>query len=154
MSPRWYKVQQTVHPIVLDVPPVQPALVGKVLPELLVDVLRTHPPTVLAVDRVPKAGRVHDRQSQLDPLLLDVQRLFVDLGRLLDALLGVRHRPRPVQIRQEQAVDQRGLAEPALAAHHQRELEAALHRLSVHLFGQGGEADVVAFGWNETGKKD
>lgn len=124
-----------MNTIILNVPPVQAALVGEVLPELFVDVLRTHPPAVLAVDRVAEPGCVHDGQPQLHTLLLDIERLLVDFGRFLRPFLDLRDRPVLVQVRQEQAVDQRGLAEPALAADHQRELETALDRFAVHLFG-------------------
>ena len=140
---RWHEVQQAVHPVVLYVAPVQPALVGKVLAELLVDVLRADAPAVLAVDRVAEAGRVDDRQPQLHPPLLDVERLLLDAGRLLDPLLDRRHRPLGVQLGQEERVDERRLAEAGFAAHHQRELEATLHRFAVHLLRQRGEPDVI-----------
>lgn len=42
----------------------------------------------------------------------------------------------------EQRLDQRALAETALADDHQREAEAALHRLPVHLLGQCAEAQM------------
>lgn len=61
VSPRGHEVQTAVDAVVLHMPPVQAALVGEVLPELLVDVRRAHAPRVLAVDGVPKPGRVHYR---------------------------------------------------------------------------------------------
>lgn len=49
-----------------------------------------------------------------------------------------------VEVPEEQAVDERGLAQAALADHHEREVEPALHGLAVHLLGQRREPDVVA----------
>ena len=44
---------------------------------------------------------------------------------------------------EEEALDERALAQPALAHHHQREVEASLQRLAVNLLGQTREAHRV-----------
>ena len=47
-----YEVQAAVHPVVLDVAPVETALVLEVLVELVVDVLLTDPVALLTVERI------------------------------------------------------------------------------------------------------
>lgn len=44
VSKRWYEIEAAVHPVVLDVFPVEAALVPEVLFKLLVDVVRDGPP--------------------------------------------------------------------------------------------------------------
>lgn len=114
---RRQEVQAAVHAVVLDVPPVQPALVGEVLTELkiafvlfsgadrrhgpnylLVDVADARTPALLAVDAVAEAGRVDDRQAQPDAPLLDVHRLLLDARRALHALGRARNGAALVQI--------------------------------------------------------
>lgn len=133
-----------MHPIVLDILPVQSTLVREILPELFVNIRRAHAPTILAIDSVTESGSVHDGQPQPDAFFLDVHRLALHPGRLLDALVCIGHGASTVKVAQEQAVDHGRLAESRLADDHQCELKAALHRLSVNLLGQSGEADVVA----------
>lgn len=58
VAPGGHEVQAAVDPVVLDVAPVQAALVGEVLTELVVDVIGADLPAVLAVDGVAKTGRV------------------------------------------------------------------------------------------------
>lgn len=55
VSVRWYEVQATMYPIVLNILPVQSALVGKILPELLVDVSRACFPRVLAIHSITES---------------------------------------------------------------------------------------------------
>jgi len=55
MAVRWYKVQTTVYPVVLNVFPIQAALVRKILAELLVDVSRAGLPRVLAIYRIAES---------------------------------------------------------------------------------------------------
>ncbi len=62
-------------------------------------------------------------------------------AHILESLLDRRELSAPVQVGQEQRVDQGGLAEAALAHNHERELEAALHRLAVNLEEQMVRAD-------------
>lgn len=114
MPPGRYKVEAAVHPIVLDIPPIESALVGEVLAELLVYVLGAHPPAVFAVDGISKAGRIHHRQSQPHAALLNVHGLLLHLRRLLDALLHIGHLSVLVEIPQEEAVDEGGLAQSGL----------------------------------------
>lgn len=133
-----------MHPIVLNIFPIQPALVGKILPELFVNVRRAHSPAILAIDGIAEARRIDNGQPEPDAFLLDVHRFAFDPCRLLDALVGVRHDATTVQVAQKQAVDHRRLAESRFADHHQRELKTTLNRLTVHLLRQCGEADVVA----------
>lgn len=56
---------------------------------------------------------------------------------------SIRDHPLRVQISQEQRVDESRLPESAFADHHERELEAFLHRLAVDLVGQVREADIA-----------
>lgn len=56
-----------------------------------------------------------------------------------------------VEVAEEEAVDERGLAQPGLAHHQQREVEAPLDGLAVHLLGERREADVVSAVWLEQG---
>lgn len=49
------EVQATVYSVVLDVLPVQAALVREILPELLVDVSRARFPSVLTIHRVAES---------------------------------------------------------------------------------------------------
>ena len=65
------------------------------------------------------------------------------LHRPLDPLLGCGHDPVRVEVGQEEGVDQGGLAQAALARHHQRELEPLLHRLPVDLVGEVGESHIA-----------
>lgn len=118
VSPRRHKVEAAVDPVVLDVAPIQAALVGEVLAELLVNILGAHSPAVLAVDGIPESRSVDHRQPEAHASLLDVHRLLLHLGGLLDPLLYVGHLSVLVEIAQEEAVDQGGLAEAGFAHHH------------------------------------
>lgn len=64
VAPGRNEVQAAVDPVVLNVAPVQAALVGEVLPELVVDVVRAHLPALLAVHGVPEARRVDYGQPE------------------------------------------------------------------------------------------
>ena len=86
MSKRRDEIEAAVDAIVFDVLAVQAALVLVVLVELLVDVRLDRLPAVLRRQRVVVAGRVDDRQTQLDAALLDLHRTLLDLNRLLQPL--------------------------------------------------------------------
>lgn len=144
MTIRRNKVQTAMHPIVLNILPVQSTLIGEILPKLLVDIRRTHSPALLAVDGIPEPGRVHNGQAQSNALLLDVHRFPFDSCRLLDPFVRIGHRPTTIQIAQEEAVHHRRFAETRFADHHQCKFESSLYRFSVHLLGQRGKTDVVA----------
>lgn len=71
----WDEVQAAVHPVVLQVSPVQSVLVREVLPELLVDIVDASAPRLLAVDTVAKTlSRIGKLKLEEKPVLF--QYLF------------------------------------------------------------------------------
>ncbi len=144
VAPRAHEVEAAVDAVVGDVAAVEAALVAEELLELGVDVLDDGPEALGGVDGVAEAWRVHDGQAQFDAALLDLHRGRLDLdGGLGVGAGGVPGRLVLVEVRLEEAVDERGLAQARLAHHHQRELEALLDELAVHLRGQVAEAHVA-----------
>ena len=72
------EVQAAVHPVVLDVPPVQAALILEVFVELVVDVLLTDPVTFFTVQRITETcgnASAHQRAIMSFPRILCVVRL-------------------------------------------------------------------------------
>lgn len=80
------EVEAAVHPVVHDVPPVQPALVVQVPLKLLVDVGDDRLKAIPAVDGVTVARGVHHCQAQLDPSLLDLNSRGLNLDSSFDFL--------------------------------------------------------------------
>lgn len=136
MSPRRNGIETAVNTIILDVFTIQAALVHEILTKLLVDVVGHNAPAILGIHSIAKARRIDDVQSQPYAFFLNVQRLLLDARGLLEALLDRCHLPILIKIGEEEAVDERRLSQSRFADDHQRELEAALHRLSVYLIGQ------------------
>jgi hypothetical protein len=136
VSPWRNGVQAAMHTIILDVLAIQAALVHEILTKLLVDVVDDNAPAIIGVQPIAKARRIDDVQSEPYAFFLDVQSLLLDARGLLAALLDRCHLTVLIKIGEEQAVDERRLSQARLADDHQRELEAALHRLSVYLIGQ------------------
>lgn len=137
------KVQTAMHSIVLDVSSIDPTLVSEELLKLLVNIRGGCTPTLFRVYRIPESRCVYNSQSQFDALLLNLHRLLLYPGRLLDPLLYTGYDTVLVEIAQEQAVDECRFAQASLAHDHQGEVESSFHRLAVHLFGQGGKPNVV-----------
>ena len=52
-----YEIEAAVYPVVLNVAPVQPALVLEVLIELVVDILLADPVALLTVERISETCR-------------------------------------------------------------------------------------------------
>lgn len=117
MSKRRYEVEAAVHPVVLNVLPVEAALVPEVLLKLLVYVICDGPPAanqpeeeihcfywavmdilgfqVIAnppfgvVDGIPETWSVYDGQLQLHTLLLNVHCVLGDVHCLINSLLRI-----------------------------------------------------------------
>lgn len=89
---RWNEVETAVDPVVLDVSPVEAALVGEVLTKLLVDVISTHLPAVFAIDSVTKTWRVNNCQSQFHTFFFDFHSFLFDRCRFSDSEKKEIHR--------------------------------------------------------------
>lgn len=136
MSPRWDCIETAVYTIILNIFAIQAALVHEILTKLLVDVVGNDPPTVFSVDSIAKARRIDNVQSQSYAFFLNVQRFLLNSRGLFATLRDRCHLTILIKIGEEKTVDECGLAQARFADDHQRELEAALHRLSVDLIGQ------------------
>lgn len=115
-----------MHPVVLDVLAVEAAFITEILFKLLVYIVSDGLPALGVVHCIPKAGRVHDGELQLDSLLLDVNSVFQDLYCLVDAFLSTQQFPVLVQVSQEETVDKGRLPQAGLTGYHECEVETLL----------------------------
>lgn len=124
------EVKAGVHSRVQNVSAIQTGLVFQILRVLCVDVVGDRLDRVLVVQRLAVVQRINDGQLQLDASLLHIGVLLDDLNLLVTALFDRRQFAILVQFGEEQRVDQRRLAQSALADHEQRELEPFLGRFA------------------------
>ena len=99
--------------------------------------------------------RVCGRSSVLIKIISPPLSLSQQHPRILTLPRG--HLPLFVQIGEEEADDERGLAQAILPHHHQREVKPSLHTFLVHLFWQGGEPNkllrILKIEWGDIKKK-
>lgn len=108
--------EATVDAGVLDVAlPLRRELLAQVGRVLVLDVLHDRVPAALVVHQVAVTRRVHDVEPEPHAVLLDVVGYRVDLGRGADGLIGLQAAFRVDQVRREDGVGQRRLAETGLA---------------------------------------
>ena len=165
--------QAAVDARVLQIPL---ALGGQLLAEvgtvLVLDVLDNRVPAALVVDQVAVAGRVDNVEPQTHAVFLDDVRDGVDGGGAADLLVGLEAALAVHEVRGEEGVDERRLAETRLACEGRAmgqfsrraaggrgrygprppgqltdaddiELEATLDRLALNLLGDAVEADIA-----------
>lgn len=77
MAVRRDEVEAAVYSIVLDVLSIETALVGEVLPELVVNVVHTHFPTVFTVQRIAKT---YSRANKNVSLIYNVRQRLPSWG--------------------------------------------------------------------------
>lgn len=109
---------------------------------LVLDVLDDRVPAVLVVHLVAVPGRVDDVQPQSHAVLRDDMRDRLNLRRLPDRLVRLKPSLRVDQVRREDGVDERRLAQSRLADDHDIKLESALEQLVLDLLRDGVETDI------------
>lgn len=139
------EVKAGVHSRVQNVSAIQTGLVFQILRVLCVDVVGDRLDRVLVVQRLAVVQRINDGQLQLDASLLHIGVLLDDLNLLVTALFDRRQFAILVQFGEEQRVDQRRLAQSALADHEQRELESFLGRFAFWECRWGSEMSELVF---------
>lgn len=160
---RWLDEEQAaVDARVLEIPlTLSSELFAEVGTVLVLDVLDNGVPAALVVDQIAVTGGVDDVETQTHAVLLDDVRDGVDVGGAANLLVGLEATLAVHEVRGEEGVNERRLAETGLAcmfalviarlvSHRIKltnaddvELETPLHRLPLNLLGDAVETDIA-----------